>query len=114
MFGVQKCSKLHVGRKKDLFVDNWTEVAVDKNTEPVKFKDIFEGENKIEEKESEKYLGDVLSVDGKNIRNIKTRVNKGTGVVNKIITVLEGIPFGKQYFKNVTNKELELLESTDY
>ena len=141
MFGVQKCTKLHVGSKKlqfkcqDLFVDNWTEVAVEENTEPVKFKDIFEGENKIEEKESEKYLGDVLSVDGKNIRNIKTRVNKGTGVVNKIITVLEGIPFGKQYFKigmilrdsllvssmlfnseawyNVTNKELELLESTD-
>ena len=141
MFGVDKCTKLHVGSKKmqfkcqDLFVDKWTEIAMQEKTEPVKYVDIFEGEYLMEEKESEKYLGDVISIDGRNIRNIKTRVNKGTGVVNKIITMLEGIPFGKQYFKigtilrdsllvssmlfnseawyNVTNKELDLLETTD-
>ena len=89
----------------------------------------------IEEKEEEKYLGDLISVDGRNIKNIKTRVNKGTGIVNNIMTILEGIPLGKQYFRigmilrdsllvssmlfnsetwyNLTSKELELLETVD-
>ena len=49
----------------------------------------------MEEMENEKYLGDVISKDGRNVKNIKVRVNKGTGIVRKILTMLEGIPFGK-------------------
>ena len=120
---------------QDLHVDKWTEIAIKTDTMKTNITDIFEGENVLEEKETEKYLGDVISVDGRNIHNIKTRVNKGRGVVNKIITMLEGIPFGKQFFRigiilrdsllvssmlfnseawyNLTVKELELLESVD-
>ena len=140
-FGVNKCKKLHVGKTKvdfkcqDLYVDNWTEIAVEDETDEVKVKDIFEGMCMIEEKEEEKYLGDLISVDGRNLKNIKTRVNKGTGIVNNIMTILEGIPLGKQYFRigmilrdsllvssmlfnsetwyNLTSKELELLETVD-
>ena len=97
--------------------------------------DICEGNEVMEEKEEEKYLGDVISRDGKNIKNVKARVAKGTGIVNRIMTILEGIPFGKFYFEvavilrnsllvssmlcnseswyNVTKPELDLLETVD-
>ena len=87
------------------------------------------------EVEEEKYLGDIISKDGKNIKNFKARVNKGTGIVNKIMTMLDGIPFGQFYFEvalilrnsllvssmlcnseawyNITNTELNLLETID-
>ena len=98
-------------------------------------KDFCNGEVAMEEKDHEKYLGDIISNDGRNIKNIKARVNKGTGIVTRIMTLLEGIPFGKFYFEvavtlrnsmpvssvlcnseawyNVTNTEMELLESVD-
>ena len=62
-------------------------------------------------------------------------MNKGTGIVNKIMTMLDGIPFGQFYFEvalilrnsllvssmlcnseawyNITNTELNLLETID-
>ena len=53
----------------------------------------------MKEKEEEKYLGDVISTDGKNMKNIKARIAKGNGIVRKIITILDGIPFGQHYFE---------------
>ena len=41
----------------------------------------------------------VLSSDGKNTANIKHRVSKGLGIVNQIITLLEAVSFGPQYFE---------------
>ena len=58
-------------------------------------KDVCNGESIMEEK----YLGDVISTDGKNIKNIKSRVSKGKGIVCRILTILEGIPIGQFYFK---------------
>ena len=89
----------------------------------------------MEEKSEEKYLGDLISKDGRNLKNIQGRINKGKGIVTKILNILEGIPFGKVYFKvavilrntllvssmlcnseawvNLTNSELDLLETVD-
>ena len=89
----------------------------------------------MEEKSEEKYLGDVISRDGRNIKNIQSRVNKGTGIVRKILTILDGIPFGKYHYEagiilrnsllvssvlfnseawyNITKAELELIETVD-
>ena len=89
----------------------------------------------MEEKMDEKYLGDVISTDGKNIKNIKARVAKGKGIVSRILSILEGIPFGQFYFEvalilrnsllvssmlcnsetwyNITKAELDLLETVD-
>ena len=53
----------------------------------------------MEERDSERYLGDVISKDGKNIKNIQARVSKGTGIVRNILTMLDGIPFGKYHFE---------------
>ena len=53
----------------------------------------------MKEKSEEKYLGDIISIDGLNMKNIKARISKGKGIVNNILTMLEGIPFGRHYFE---------------
>ena len=141
-FGVNKCKKLHVGHKleefkcQDLNIDKWSEVIIkDDITGEVHIDDVCDGQEVIEEKSEEKYLGDVISTDGKNIKNIKARISKGKGIVNKILTILDGIPFGRHYFEigmllrdsllvssmlfnaeawyNLSNSELDLLETID-
>ena len=117
-------------------MDSWTETAIqNQETAEITIEDSFVGEENMEEVEEEKYLGDIISKDGKNIKNFKVRVNKGTGIVNKIMTMLDGIPFGQFYFEvalilrnsllvssmlcnseawyNITNTELNLLETID-
>ena len=141
-FGNKKCKKMHIGKTREdykchtLFLDKWTEKEVeDSNTKDIIIEDICEEEEIMEERDMEKYLGHVISRDGRNINNIKARVSKGIGIVHKIITMLDGIPFGMYYFEaavilresllassvlcnseawyNITNAELELLESVD-
>ena len=117
-------------------VDSWTETAIqNQETAEITIENSFVGEENMVEVEEEKYLGDIISKDGKNIKNFKARVNKGTGIVNKIMTMLDGIPVGQFYFEvalilgnillvssmlcnseawyNITNTELNLLETID-
>ena len=44
-------------------------------------------------------MGDIIASDGKNTKNISARSNRGTGVVNQIMSMLEDICFGKYYFQ---------------
>ena len=105
-FVPQKCKKMHIRKTKEdykcqpLFVDNWEEKAVEEcETGTIQIEDVCEGEDLMEEKEEEKFLGDVISKDGRNIKNIQARVNKGTSIVRKILTILDGIPFGKYHYE---------------
>ena len=98
--------KLHVGHSQEehkcqeLRVEHWTELEMQNDiTGEIEMKDTFAGELMMEEKDEEKYLGDVISNDGRNIKNIKARIAKGKGIVTKILTMLEGIPFGQHYFE---------------
>ena len=77
------------------------ERAEQKNYETgkVEVKDIYLGEEVMEEKDEEKYLGDIISKDGQNLKNIKAKVNKGKEIVRKILNIPEGIPFGRLYFQ---------------
>ena len=45
------------------------------------------------------YLGDVISQDGKNTKNVKNRVSKGMGIVTDIIDILNTVSFGHKYFE---------------
>ena len=45
------------------------------------------------------YLRDVISQDGSNCKNIKSRAGKGLGVMSQILTILETVSFGKYYFQ---------------
>ena len=141
-FGAKKCKKLHVGKKCEKFkcetlkIDNWEEVEiVNDETGVEEISDVCNGSLIMEEKYEEKYLGDILSTDGKNIKNVKSRILKGKGIISRILTILDGIPFGQFYFEvaillrnsllvtsmlcnteawyNVTKTELNLLETID-
>ena len=46
-----------------------------------------------------KYLGDIISNDGRNKANITDRTNKSIGNINKIISTLKERPLGKHTFK---------------
>ena len=141
-FGAKKCKKLHIGKKCETFkcetlkIDNWEEVEiVNEETGVEEIADICNGNLIMEDTQEEKYLGDVISTDGKNIKNVKTRVLKGKGIISRILTILDGIHFGHFYFEvaillrnsllvssmlcnteawyNVTKNELNLLETID-
>ena len=51
------------------------------------------GEHIMEASETEKYLGDLISREGKNEKNIHARKAKGTGIVDQIISILDGTVF---------------------
>ena len=140
-FGAAKCKKMHIGKKyeefkcHDIFVDKWEEKEEKNCAGRDIIEDIYIGKVQMEETEEEKYLGDIIAKDGKNLKNIQSRINKGKGIVKRIIDILDGIPFGKLYFEvaiilrnsllvssmlcnsetwfNITKAELELLETVD-
>ena len=79
--GKSKCHKLHIGRETRccpaLLVHG----------------------TRMEQVKDDKYLGDILSVDGKNTKNIKERVSKGVGIIANILNLLDVINFGPFYFE---------------
>ena len=101
-FGTTKCIKLHVGRTcnktfcKDLNVAGWKlEVVEDTHSGKIVQKESFGGEEKMEEKTEQVYLGDVISSDGKHSKNIQARKNKSLGVITQIMEILQKVFFGK-------------------
>ena len=104
-FGTDKCHKMHVGRMQeeicpDLFVDGWRLNDVkDVETKAEYGEDEEIGLVKMEEVENEKYLGDIISQDGKNMKNILARTNRGIGIRNQILSILDEICFGRYYFE---------------
>ena len=89
----------------------------------------------MKEVSHKKYLGDIISNDGKNQANIEERCDKALGNVNKIESTLKEKPYGEYFFKafklmreglllgglltnaeswiNVTQKGLDELEKPD-
>ena len=141
-FGAKKCKKIHVGKIcesykcQDLKVDKWEEIVIQNDvTGTDDIDDECNGYEVMGKATEEKYLRDIISSDGKNIKNIKARVAKGKGIISRIMSLLQGIPFGRFYFEvamilresllvssmlvnteawyNVTKPELELLETID-
>ena len=45
------------------------------------------------------YLGDIISCNGTNTSNVKSRTSKGMGQVNTIMTMLKAVSFGEKYFE---------------
>ena len=67
-----------------------------------KLEDTYEGETVIESSLGEIYLGDIISEDGKNDKNITSRRNKGTGIVNDLYALLVEIMAGNTNFEIAT------------
>ena len=141
-FGINKCKKMHIGKEhqeykcQPLFVDSWREIEKKNEKDgDIEINDEYIGEEVVEDISEEKYLGDIISSDGRNIKNIKARISKGKGIIKKIMNILNSIPFGKLYFQiaillrnalfvssllcnseawfNLTKAELNLIETVD-
>ena len=84
----------------DFHVDDWKIYKIeDINTNTKEEEEVFDGDKNIYEVESNKYLGQIISQDGKNVKNISNRANKGIGIVNKIETTLGNTPGGRYHFE---------------
>ena len=100
--------KIHIGKKHNIDicgkgkVDAWVdEVNISEEGEDTLI-DKYIGKVDMKNVEDKKYLGQILSKDLKNDKNIKDKVNKSYGNVNKIITTLIERPFGKFTFQAAT------------
>ena len=50
-------------------------------------------------KNEQTYLGDLISADGTHTKKVQQRSNKGLGVINQIMGILESTFSGKYYFE---------------
>ena len=80
--GHPKCFNMHVGKK-------------DKNLCPV----LKVHGSEMLTSDREKYLGDILTTDGRIDQNITDRYNKGMGKTNEIMSMLQEVSFGPHYFQ---------------
>ena len=114
-FGVSKCHKMHIGlpckKCPDLYVNNWKLRKTNEyytNVEDIK--DEEDWQVKLDTVEHEKYLGDIIAVDGKTKKNILARRSKGIGIVNQVYgphVFQVGLLFRKSFLINsiLTNSE---------
>ena len=49
--------------------------------------------------EQDTYLGDVISSDGKNRKNVENRISTGIRIITQILNLLEIVSFGKHYIE---------------
>jgi hypothetical protein len=49
---------------------------------------VFDRDYAMETVDSVKYLGDILSIDGSNTKNIEARKSKAVGALKQIISIL--------------------------
>ena len=116
-FGVEKCHKMHVGIKNhlcpDLFIDGWELKSADSmKTGVTGLVDYGVGSCEVEKSASEKYLGDIISHDGRNQKNIEARKGKGFSTNNKIMNMIEDICFGPFTFEvSLTLRDSFLISS---
>jgi hypothetical protein len=79
--GKSKCHTLHIGKKQ------------------MDCQELKVHGCPMEKVESDTYLGDILSSNGKNTTNIESRVGKGLGIISQIMDLLKSVTFGKHYFE---------------
>ena len=84
-------------------IDGWREKNVTcVETGITKLEDSYEGDTLLETSLGERYLGDIISQDGKNDKNITQRRNRGFGIVTDINALLVEIMAGRQHFELAT------------
>ena len=79
--GKSKCHKMHIGNKQE-----WCSVLEVHGTVMTNVTE-------------ETYLGDIMSSDGKNSKNIAKRISKGLGIITQIIHLLEMVSLGEHFIE---------------
>ena len=74
-FGAAKCKKFCIGKTheevtcSDLYIDGWKEIVVKQiENGDLTDEDILEGEDLMQTEDSETYLGDIVTNNGKNLK----------------------------------------------
>ena len=103
-YGPEKCHQLHVGKEKnlcpELFIDHWKLVKKDELETGIRnLTDVLDEEQLIESLVDDKYLGDIISVDGMNTKNIAAKISKATGITRNIRNILEDMCLGTYFFE---------------
>ena len=100
---------MHIGNTRNksicssLYIDDWKEKDVTSvETGPRHIKNVYKGETVLATSLGEKYLGDQISVDGKNDLNIAARRNRGAGLKNEIYALLVEMMAGDEHFVMAT------------
>ena len=81
MNGKSKCHKMHIGDHKGTCPELKVHGTV------------------MESVTEDSYLGDIISSDGKNKKNVKKRISKGLGIISQIMNLLGMIRFGHHYIE---------------
>ena len=76
-FSENKCSRIHVGNSK---IDKCKEIKVHDKV--------------IQDSKREKYLGDIITNNGRNDANIAVRKAKGFVIAGDILSILDEVPLG--------------------
>ena len=79
--GKSKCHKMHIGGGKESCPELRVHGTVMENVE------------------EDMYLGDLISSDGKNKKNVEKRISKGLGIITQILNLLEVVSFGQHYIE---------------
>ena len=105
-FGTEKCVKMHIGKHhyknicKEQKLDKWElDVVTDPVTNLSYQTEWFSGQEILEDKSEQLYLGDIIEQKGNHNMNIKRRKNKSIGITNQIIEILNSTYFGKYYYE---------------
>ena len=60
-------------------------------------KESFSEQEKMKVKHEQVYLGDVISDDGKQVKNVQARKSKSLGIITQIMEILKSVYFGKYH-----------------
>ena len=86
-FNSDKCHRMHIGNDlnhcEDIYISDW---SVKKTGSQLL--DQYDGKMMIDTVKHQLYLGDIISHDGSNRKNIDARVSKGNGIVRDIMMIL--------------------------
>ena len=101
---MNKCHKIYIRKSyikcPKLFIDNWKLVKNDNLTTCYEnLEEVLGDEAPMEKVSFDKYLGDLISADGSNDKNIQARKEKGFGIIKQIMTILHDYSFGPHYFE---------------
>ena len=77
----------------------WKDVVVFNEKGEAELKDVHEGKVEMKKVKEKKYLGEVITEDNKNDRNITDKTNKANGNVTKVINTLQERPFGRHKYR---------------
>ncbi len=80
LFNGTKCHRIHAGRQ----------------IRPCSA--LYAHDTRMDVVNEEKYVGDIVTNDGKHARNISARRSKGVGIIGEIANILDGLCLGPHYF----------------